>query len=439
MLKENRHPADQIRDTMARIYNRRLTTGSGGNLSFADEAGRIWMTPTRIDKGGIDRDQVACYENGRLITKLSGTSEWMVNLKIHEVCPDLKALLHVHSAQMLSFVLAREIPDMKLVAPVAEMLGDCRQVGYYLPGSTELLKAVSDAFASGADLVFMDNHGIFLGSRIGLKDAYRRFEALDFMVRAQLYAEMRGGTVHSLTDGQMRAYSAARRVADAAFVAADCSACPVNELDVMDELVRIATRGYDNEIMNCMFSSLSARVAEHAFRITPNDTDMIALQAEDILRVENGTVFSDRQLPFRTDIHRAVYDANPRVNAVLVSIAPYAMSYAVSDLRPYLGIDPEYLLMVRNVKVAPFGTPAEEAAKLFDEDCTCVIIENECAILAETQTDRVLGRMEVLEYITKALCQMDATGRTLVKLTATDIAELEASVIVERAAKSAAE
>ena len=54
------HPADQIVMFMQRIYDKRLTTISGGNLSIRDSEGNIWITPAGIDKGTLSRKDILC-------------------------------------------------------------------------------------------------------------------------------------------------------------------------------------------------------------------------------------------------------------------------------------------------------------------------------------------------------------------------------------------
>lgn len=54
------HPADQIVMLMQRIYDKRLTTMSGGNLSVRDAEGNIWITPASIDKGTLSRKDIIC-------------------------------------------------------------------------------------------------------------------------------------------------------------------------------------------------------------------------------------------------------------------------------------------------------------------------------------------------------------------------------------------
>ena len=47
------HPAEQIVLLINRVYQKGLTTTSGGNLSILDSEGNIWITPSGIDKGSF--------------------------------------------------------------------------------------------------------------------------------------------------------------------------------------------------------------------------------------------------------------------------------------------------------------------------------------------------------------------------------------------------
>ena len=50
---EYMHPADQLVMFMQRIYDKGLTTTSGGNLSIMDRDGNIWITPGAQEGGDI--------------------------------------------------------------------------------------------------------------------------------------------------------------------------------------------------------------------------------------------------------------------------------------------------------------------------------------------------------------------------------------------------
>ena len=47
------HPAEQIVLLINRVYQKGLTTTSGGNLSIRDSEGNIWITPSGKDKGTL--------------------------------------------------------------------------------------------------------------------------------------------------------------------------------------------------------------------------------------------------------------------------------------------------------------------------------------------------------------------------------------------------
>ena len=44
---DSRPPREQLVEMMRRIYQFRMTTTSGGNLSIRDDDGTIWITPPR--------------------------------------------------------------------------------------------------------------------------------------------------------------------------------------------------------------------------------------------------------------------------------------------------------------------------------------------------------------------------------------------------------
>src|SRR5271166_6537311 len=52
------HPRDQIVSIMERIYGHEMTTTSGGNISVQDENGDVWITPARMDKGNLRRQDI---------------------------------------------------------------------------------------------------------------------------------------------------------------------------------------------------------------------------------------------------------------------------------------------------------------------------------------------------------------------------------------------
>ena len=57
------HHRDEILQAMERIYRYRMTTTSGGNLSVCEANGDVWITPARVDKGGLRREDIVCVRH----------------------------------------------------------------------------------------------------------------------------------------------------------------------------------------------------------------------------------------------------------------------------------------------------------------------------------------------------------------------------------------
>src|SRR5271165_4488192 len=91
------HPRDEIVQTLERIYRFRMTTTSGGNLSIRDETGDVWITPARVDKGSLRREDVICLRaNGRIEGLHRPSSEHPFHQSIYGVRPDVRAIVHAH-------------------------------------------------------------------------------------------------------------------------------------------------------------------------------------------------------------------------------------------------------------------------------------------------------------------------------------------------------
>src|SRR5271165_6545565 len=91
------HPRDQIVAIMERIYDHEMTTTSGGNISVRDENGDVWITPARVDKGSLRRqDIVRISASGEREGLHPPSSENPFHLSVYEARPDLHAVIHAH-------------------------------------------------------------------------------------------------------------------------------------------------------------------------------------------------------------------------------------------------------------------------------------------------------------------------------------------------------
>lgn len=177
-LSNDIRPAQLLADVMSRIYRNGYTTTSGGNLSLRDEAGNVWMTPSGLDKGALRQEDMVCITPaGEIRGRTKPSCEFYFHLKIYELRPEIKAVVHAHPSILVSLSLTHRVPD-PLITPLDWDGGSIGLCGFAVPGSQRLMEEVGEAFLHGCDSVIMANHGAIAASNVGLEDAYRRFESV---------------------------------------------------------------------------------------------------------------------------------------------------------------------------------------------------------------------------------------------------------------------
>ena len=192
---------------MRRLYNRGLTTASGGNISVRVKGG-IFITPSALDKGAIRGKQIGfiTFEGENLTPELKPSMEHVMHLALYRVRPEINAIVHAHPPVATSFTaLGRKI-DCTLIAEARAILGTPVVANYALMGTKQLAETVAAAAVeteSGKpNVVLMENHGVVcLGT--DLLSAFDRLEVLEAAARMTLITSLMG-TVKPLNPDQLK-------------------------------------------------------------------------------------------------------------------------------------------------------------------------------------------------------------------------------------------
>src|SRR5256885_15891733 len=138
------HPRTELTDTLERIYSYKMTTTSGGNLSIKDEHGDIWITPARVDKGTLRREDIVCIRaNGTIEGLHKPSSEHPFHQSIYETRPDIRAIVHAHPVALVAFSICGKVPDTHLFPQAWHVCGKVGFAPYELPGSAALGKNIA--------------------------------------------------------------------------------------------------------------------------------------------------------------------------------------------------------------------------------------------------------------------------------------------------------
>lgn len=192
---------EEVAYFMRRLYDKNLTTCSGGNVSQKINKDIICITPSGLDKGRIQPEQIGIItlKGENLTPELKPSIETSMHIAVHNMRPEIKAVVHAHPVTASSFTASEKKINTALIAESAMILGTPAFAPYALQGSTELAQIVSAALVN-ANIVLMSNHGVLTVGETLLK-AFDRIEVLEASAKITLYTELLGSK-RVLSDAQ---------------------------------------------------------------------------------------------------------------------------------------------------------------------------------------------------------------------------------------------
>ena len=401
-------PPDEIMLTMERIYRYRMTTTSGGNLSLRDDNGDIWITPARVDKGSLRReDIVRVRPDGSVEGIHRPSSEFPFHQAIYAVRPDVGGIVHAHSVALVAASVVGRVPDTRLFHRAREVCGEVGFAPYALPGSAQLGANIAQTFAQGFHCVILENHGVVVGGS-GLQNAFQRFETLEFTAKTLIKAAQLG-PVRYLSDAQMEL----TRQTAAPPPAWEPPPASSVEKELRRQLCAFLRRGYHNRLLISTEGSFSARVDADTFLITPHELDRQTVELDDLVLVRGGRAEAGKIASRAAPVHRAIYQRHARVGGIVNAFTVNATAFGVTDCALDAGTIPESYLLLRDVQRMPFGpqftAPAEVAARVSLEQ-PILIQENDGVLVCGTSVLDAFDRLEVLEATAEALINCRPLG-----------------------------
>ncbi len=406
------HPKDRITNIIQQIYQAGLTTTSGGNISIKDLEGNIWVTPAAIDKGGLSRKDIMCVTpEGEIIGRHKPSSEFPFHKAIYDVRPDIRAIIHAHPPALVSFSIVRKIPNTNIIPQAKNICGPIGYAEYALPGGIELGDKIAEQFSQGYDAVTMENHGIVVGGT-DIKDAYIRFEALEFSARTIVGAST-VGKVNFLTDEQIEQFE--NSIPDD-IPEMDHVEYPSEELTIRTNISELVRRACAQGLMISSYGTVSVRWYDNNFLITPRNVPRREIGNEDIVQIRNGRR-EPGKLPSRAlKLHEQIYRLNPEVNSIILTQSPNVMAFGVSDAHLDVRTIPESWIFLQDIPVIPFGRQFagdDTIPKIISRNTPSVIIQNDSILVTGDQLLHTFDRLEVAEFSAKSLIMSKSIGNLI--------------------------
>lgn len=397
------HPRDELVRTMERIYRYRMTTTSGGNLSILDSDGSIWITPARVDKGAIRReDIIRVLPDGASEGPHPPSSEFPFHQSIYAARPDLRAIVHAHPVALVAFSIVGQVPNTRLFHQSRHVCGDVAFAPYALPGSSRLADNIAQTFADPATphCVVLENHGVVVGGD-SLSDAFQRFETVEFTAKTIIKARMLGD-VHYLTDPQIEL----PRQNAQPLPSFDPDPPSTLEKELRRSLRDIIRRGYQQRLLISTEGSVSARLDSDSFLISPYRVDRSSLDLDDLVLVRSGRAEAGKTPSRASRNHSAIYARYPEFHAIANAYTVNATAFSVTGAPLSTRTIPEGYVVLRDVNRVPYGvqfTDSSDLASRISPANPIALLENDGVLVAGRSILEAFDRLEVLESTAEAL------------------------------------
>lgn len=181
-------------------------TGFGGNLAWRLEDELILITPTMLNKGEIQaEDLVFINPEGETVEgSRRPTGEKYMYIKFFKERPDIKSVIHCHSPNVCSFSLLEDDYLMKPYFPeTTHEVGPVPVVPYAEPISQKLADNFSD-YLQTYNTFLMENHGLVSMSPLGIDWTHMNVELLEMTAYSLIQAIATGKKIKTLSIEEVR-------------------------------------------------------------------------------------------------------------------------------------------------------------------------------------------------------------------------------------------
>ncbi len=196
-----RYAREQLAAFCKMLYDRQLTVSAGGNMSMRINEREVIITPSGRNKGLLSPDDMVKLSiDGEVLSSGKPSIEHRFHLALYRMNPETNAIVHCHPLNCVALAVKGAKMRCNLTPEGAILLGDVPMVGYYTPGSEELVEAVAEQ--GHARAMLMERHGALTQGRT-IEEAYNRMEELEFQAKLQLMV----GDAEDLPDDEVEKLS----------------------------------------------------------------------------------------------------------------------------------------------------------------------------------------------------------------------------------------
>lgn len=173
----------------ARLWERRLVSGTSGNVSVRLDTGDVLITPSGRSLADLELHELVLLDShGSPHDRAQRpSSELPLHLAAYAARPDIACVMHAHPTMTVVFSKTGRLFARDTVGAM-ESLAGAAWTPYRKNGTQELAELCAAEFARGIDVVVMERHGLSVVAR-SLEEAFLQTDLAEEASRIACYSE----------------------------------------------------------------------------------------------------------------------------------------------------------------------------------------------------------------------------------------------------------
>jgi len=170
------------------MHKKGFLAGSDGNLSVLCDDNKVLITASGVNKGFIEANDIVTVNlKGQVLEGTSKCStELAMHLKIYELRPDIKAVIHAHPPYVVAFNVANVDLSSKILPETVLILKEIITSEYSRPCSKDNVKIIEEHILK-SKIIVLKRHGTISCGK-DLIEAYNLLEKLEHTAKVGVIA-----------------------------------------------------------------------------------------------------------------------------------------------------------------------------------------------------------------------------------------------------------
>ena len=174
-----------------KMYSKGFVAANDGNISVRINEDTIIVTPTGVSKGGMkESSMVRMKLDGTVIGPNKPSSEVKMHIRVYQLNPAVKSVVHAHPPASTAFAIARIPLNRAVMSEAILTLGVVPVAQYALPGTNEVPDSI-EPFVHTHNAVLLANHGLITWGD-DITQAMYRMESAEQYCRIMIYLRQIG-------------------------------------------------------------------------------------------------------------------------------------------------------------------------------------------------------------------------------------------------------